>query len=58
MKPLRLGVHKVFHPVSVTSQSTRMVILVRLYAHFAGATFLHKFAQVLPSGYQGRYEIQ
>ncbi len=28
-----------------------MVVLVRLYAHYAIATFLHKFAQALPSGY-------
>jgi len=26
-----------------------MVLLVRLYAHYAGAPFLHKFAQTVPS---------
>ncbi len=31
-----------------------MVILVRLYAHYAIATFLHKFAQALPSSYRQR----
>ena len=32
-------------------------MLVRLYAHCAKASFLHKFAQALPSGYQGALKI-
>ena len=32
-----------------------MELLVRLYAHYANATFLHKFAQAVPSRYRQRY---
>jgi len=46
--------HQDFHSAPQTSRSTRIVILVRLYAHYAKASFLHKFAQVLQSGDHGR----
>ena len=39
----------------LTSRCARIVMLVRLYAHYAGASFLHKFAQALQSGDRGRY---
>jgi hypothetical protein len=32
-------------------------MLVRLYANYAIAAFLHKFAQALPSSYWQRYEF-
>jgi len=37
------------------SDQPGMVMLVRLYAHYAAASFLHKFAQALPSRYLQRY---
>ena len=47
-----------YHSVFLTRAINReMVMLVRLYAHYASAPFLHKFAQALPSGYPGRYKF-
>ena len=33
----------------LTNKCSGMVLFVRLYAHYAGAPFLHKFAQTVPS---------